>query len=190
MAETQQYREKSQQESKKVEYPKDIEHKVHQIILLSGAAIAIFLGSILFVGAAAGWFSGKPVEKPVEKVQLSEEYINNTTRHELDAESYKQLIAEQKSFILISHLPDCRAKILQFLKDYSAERQIAVNYMVWSEFHEIEKDSDIKYAPTVIIYNKGKIVDFLKSDSDADTAKYNNYEDFRAWLDSFVKLSK
>ena len=188
MNKNEQYREidhPKQSEVKKVKaaQAKEIEHKGRQIILLAAAAITVLCGSIVFVGAAAGWFSGKPVEKPVEKFQLSSEYRNNTTWTELTRESYENLKKDQKSFILISHLPDCRAKILQFLKDYSAERQIAVNYMVWSEFHEIEKDSDIKYAPTVIIYNDGKIVDYLKSDSDADTAKYNNYDDFKGWLD-------
>ena len=162
---------------------KDTAHRFRQIILLSAAACTIMVGSIVFVGAAAGWFSSKPVEKPVEKFQLSSEYRNNTTWTELTRESYENLKKDQKSFILISHLPDCQAKIIQFLKDYSTERQIAINYMVWSEFHEIEKDSGIKYAPTVIIYNDGKIVDYLKSDSDADTAKYNNYDDFKGWLD-------
>ncbi|MBO7560989.1 hypothetical protein J6T21_03080 [Candidatus Saccharibacteria bacterium] len=189
MVEKEQYREKTEKTVKK-EYSKDIEHKGRQIILLAAAAITIFCGSILFVGAAAGWFSGKPVEKPVEKVSISSEFIGNTTRNELTAEKYQKLKDEKKSFILISHLPDCQAKILGFMKQYSEEHQIAVNYMLWSEYHAIEKNSGIKYAPTVVIYNNGKIVDFLKSDSDADTAKYNNYEDFRAWLDSFVNLSK
>jgi len=193
MTKTEQYRDKNQTEDsknrKKVELSKDIEHKGRQIILLAAAALTVFVGSIVFVGAAAGWFSSKePTPLPAaKKITLSSEYINNSGIKEISQEDYQKLVEDKKSFILLSHLPDCQAKIMQYTKDYAAEYNIVINDINWSTFREIAKDSSVKYAPTVIIVSEGRIVEHLRSDSDADTAKYNDYNEFKNWLNSLVE---
>lgn len=192
MTKQEQYREPNLEDSKggkKVELSKDIEHKGRQIFLLAAAALTILVGSIVFVGAAAGWFNSKePTPLPVaKKATLSSEYINNSGIKEISKEDYQKLVEDKKSLILLSHLPDCQAKIMQYTKDYAAEYNIVINDINWSTFREIAKDSEVKYAPTVIIVSEGRIVAHLRSDSDADTAKYNDYNEFKNWLNSLVE---
>lgn len=172
----------------KTEYIKDNEHKLRQIILLGAAALAVLCGSVVFVGAAAGWFSGSSAPLPaIEKVTLSSEYINNSGIKEITKDEYQKLVEEKKSFILLSHLPDCQAKIMQYTKDYAAEHNILINDINWAAFREIAKENGVNFAPTVIVVSNGKIISFLRSDSDADIAKYNEYNDFKNWLDSLIK---
>ena len=193
MTKTEQYRDSDQLEDsknrKKVELSKDVEHRGRQIFLLAAAALTVLAGSIVFVGAAAGWFSSKePTPLPVQKkATLSAEFINNSGIKEITKEEYQDLINEKKSFILRSHLPDCQAKIMQYTKDYATEYNIVINDIDWSAFRDIAKESDVKYAPTVIVISEGRIIEHLRSDKDADTAKYNDYNEFKKWLDSLIE---
>lgn len=172
----------------KTESIKDNEHRLRQIILLGAAAITVLVGSFVFVGAAAGWFSGSSTPLPVTKKSvLSSEYINNSEIKEITKDEYQKLIEKKKTFILRSHLPDCQAKIMQYSKDYSAEHNIIINDINWAEFRETAKANGIKYAPTVIVISEGKIISFLRSDSDDDIAKYNDYNSFKNWLDSLIE---
>ena len=175
-------------QAEKTEWVKDKEHRLRQIILLGAAALTMLVGSFIFVGAAAGWFSGPSAPLPIaKKATLSEEYINNSGIKEITKDEYQKLIEEKKSFVVRAHLPDCQAKILQFTKDYAEEQNIIINDINWAELRDIVKQSGIKYAPTVIIVSEGRIISSLRSDSDADTAKYNDYNEFKNWLNSLIE---
>ena len=46
----------------------------------------------------------------------------------------------------------------------------------------------VKYFPSVIIYDKGKIVKYLRFDSDEDKDFYRSYDGFSKWFKANVKL--
>ena len=167
--------------------------KFWQLFALSAAIIAIVGGGICFIGAVSGWFGGVP-----ERVVLSDEFVhdsasetseNTSVMLTINTVEFDQLIAEQKSFIVISHLPTCTAKILTYLKDYAAEHHFDYLYYPWSQFKDTDFHAEIRFAPTVFIVSNGKLAAFLDADTDADTAKYNDYATFSAWLDSYLVLN-
>ena len=45
----------------------------------------------------------------------------------------------------------------------------------------------VKYYPSVIIFKEGKIINYLKYDSDSDIAYYKSYDGFLRWLKANVK---
>lgn len=157
-----------------------------KLVLLALAAVAVFGGSILFVGAASGWFSGQEI--PV-KVVLDPEYLGQYETKSLDKTTYESLVEAKKSFIIISYLPGCTAKILSFTSKFASENNITIYYMDFGTLKTTPLHDQVKYSPSVIIISKGEIADFLRSDKDEDTPKYNNYDDFSAWLQGKIDFS-
>ena len=47
---------------------------------------------------------------------------------------------------------------------------------------------NIKYYPSFAIYNNGKLIDFLKVDSDNDLNRYKDIEEFKNWFNSYIKM--
>ena len=116
------------------------------------------------------------------KVVLEHEYYGVSGETVLDKDEYEQMLKQQKSFIVASAASACSSDILDFIDDFSENEKIAYFYLNWSNFHESSTGEEIKYPPTVFIVEKGKIRAYLDSDADKDVEKYNNYEDFVAWM--------
>ena len=60
-------------------------------------------------------------------------------------------------------------------------------------FNEIDKTSiakHVKYYPTVVIFNKGKITAYLDAESDNDLYYYESIAGFKEWFSKYVYLNK
>ena len=155
--------------------------KFWQIFTLSLAAIAVFAGSIIFVGATAGWF-----DQPT-KITLDAEYTNvEPVMTSVTTAEFDELIKAQKSFLAITYLPGCSADILSFTKRYTEEHRISYYYYIWSELRDTPLHDQVKYTPSVMLFSNGRLVTHLRADSNDDIEKYNNYDAFAAWLDSYL----
>ena len=144
-----------------------------KLIGLAFAAIAVFGGGILFVGAASGWFNGQP---EAAQIALDSEYLNGFEIKTLSKDDFNTLAKEQKSFVVLSYLPGCTAKILSFASKFAEKQQITIYYMNFGDLKNTALHEKVKYSPSVVIVSKGEVFDFLKSDSDEDIEKYNDYE--------------
>jgi hypothetical protein len=49
---------------------------------------------------------------------------------------------------------------------------------------------DVSFAPSIIIVDNGKIVSYLKADSNQDYDKYQKAEEFEKWLSKYIYLEK
>lgn len=156
-----------------------------KLIGLALAAIAVFGGGILFVGAAAGWFN----QPAPAKITLDAEYLGNFEVRPLSIETFNNLIRDKKSFVVISYLPGCTAKMLSLASRFAEENQITIYYMNFSDLRNTTLHDKIKYSPTVAVISKGELVDFLDSNSNEDTKKYNDYDAFSAWLQGKIDFS-
>ena len=156
-----------------------------KLIGLAFAALAVFGGGILFVGAASGWFNSR--EEP--PITLDSEYLNGFEVKTLLKDDFDALVSEQKSFIILSYLPGCTAKILSFASKFAEAKQITIYYMDFSDLKSTSLHEKVKYSPSVVIVSKGQILDFLKSDSNDDVEKYNDYDAFSAWLQGKIDFS-
>ena len=45
----------------------------------------------------------------------------------------------------------------------------------------------VKYYPSMAIISKGKVLAWLRADSNDDAPAYNNYEDFENWMRKHLK---
>ena len=152
------------------------------IILL----VLVLVGSVVFVGAASGWFDDK-------KVVIDGEYHCagdcGETFVELGAEEYEKLVNEKKSFVVFVDQAGC--KTAEHLKEYvdgwARENHMRVYRMMFSDMKETSLHDVVKFYPSVAVISKGKPVKWLRADEDEDAEAYNNTDAFKKWISEILR---
>lgn len=157
--------------------------KNRKILPLVMALIVVVLGSILFVGAASGWFDNY-------KVKLDAEYYADGAEFmELTAGEYEGLIEAKKSFVVMVDQSGCTTadRLREYVTRYMTETGILIYRMMFAEVKESSLHEKVKYYPSVAMVSKGKVVAYLRADEDADADKYNDYDAFKKWMDGILQ---
>ncbi len=142
------------------------------------ALIAVVFGSLLFVMAVGGWFDGG-------KIVIDEEYRSDKAEYmELSKDTYEDLINNKKSFVILVDQGGCTTadRLRGFVEDFMNEAGVKVYRMMFSEMKESSLHSHVKYYPSVVLIDKGKVRTFLRADSDEDADEYNDYDVFIEWM--------
>ena len=157
--------------------------KVWQLIV---ALVVVVFGTTLFVGAVSGWFGET-------KVSLDVEYYCGETCDgeyaELTSEEYENMVKAEKSFIVFVDQGGCTTadRMREYVVKYALEKGIKVYRMMFSNMKETSLHTNVKYYPSVVVISKGRIMNWLKADSDDDAEKYNNYDSFKEWAEGIIK---
>ena len=144
-------------------------------------------GTVLFVGAVSGWFSGPAV------AVIDEEYRCENKCHlelkDITSEEYEKMIAEGKSFVVLVDQGGCKTadRLTEFASIYSNSKRIQIFRIMFSDVKENSLGDFVKYYPSVAVISKGNVIMWLRADSDEDAPAYNTYNDFEAYLDRFVR---
>lgn len=148
------------------------------VFLIPIIVLIIILGLFVFSGIGS------------RKFYLEDSYYGQAGFKEIDASELNQLIADQKSFALFIYQPACvtSAEFEEVLSSAIEEKSLTVYEIAFSKLAQTTIGDRIPYYPSFAIFKKGKLVDFLQSDQDEDTAKYQNKADFLDWLTSYVAI--
>ena len=60
----------------------------------------------------------------------------------------------------------------------------------FDDFKKTTFHKKIKYAPSVLVVNKGKIIAYLDANSDDDLEKYQDVNKFEDWISKYIYFSK
>lgn len=150
--------------------------KVIYIIASAIIALAIAVATILIYRVAS----------PAERAVIDTEYVGSTDLKIIYAEEYEDMVSEGKSFILTTYLPTCTAHMIKFSQDISAEKNILLFYMDWSDIKKTSLKGVVEFSPSVVIISKGKPIAHLNANSNDDIKKYNDYDTFKAWIEEKV----
>ena len=159
--------------------------KQRNVLSLVVALVVVLLGGVLFVGMVSGWFSSG-------MVVLDEEYYCGDSCDdemiELSGAEYEQLVADGKSFVVFIDQSGCTTadRLKGYMKDYALEAGVKVYRMMFADARETSLHEYVKYYPSVVVVSKGKVVAWLRADSDEDADYYNDYEAFRGWIRGLV----
>ena len=157
--------------------------KNRKILPLVMALIVVVLGSILFVGAASGWFDN-------HKVKLDAEYYADGAEFmELTAGEYEGLVGAKKSFVVFVDQDGCTTadRLREYVTRYMTETGILVYKMMFEQVKESSLHDQVKYYPSVVVVDKGVVRAYLRADSDEDAEVYNNYNAFREWMEKYLQ---
>ena len=80
------------------------------------------------------------------------------------------------------------AEFKEYVLRFQKENKISFYYLTSDYVKDTLIYETVKYFPSVIIYDKGKIVKYLRFDSDEDKDFYRSYDGFSKWFKANVKL--
>lgn len=147
------------------------------------ALVVVLMGSLVFVGASAGWFDDP-------KIVLSEEYYTDEPElRELTADEYKRLIEDKKSFVVFVDQPSCTTadRVRGFMRDYIGEKGIVAYRMMFEDAKKTSLHDYVRYYPSVVFIYNGMVRGYLRADSDEDAAMYNDYGAFLDWAGRYLQ---
>lgn len=123
---------------------------------------------------------------------LEDKYYNGGSLIEISKEELNALEERKGSFVVFVYNPGacCTSTVNfdSFLTDFVKTEKI--DFFTIS-FNEIDKTSiakHVKYYPTVVIFNKGKITAYLDAESDNDLYYYESIAGFKEWFSKYVYL--
>ena len=125
------------------------------------------------------------------KFYLDDKYYNTDGSFiEIEKDDLEKIIKNKESFIIFTHLPYCTFSVPcdVVFQTFLNENKMSFYSMPYDELSEIEFFKDIKYAPSVIIINKGKIVAYLDANSDSDIKMYQDSSAFKEWIGNYIYL--
>lgn len=156
--------------------------KQMKVLGLIIALVVVLFGGLLFMAAVSGWFDNT-------RVTLDEEYYGDATEYmELSAGEYEDLIENKKSFAVLVDKGGCTTadRLREYGLEYAKEKGILVYRVMFDEMKETSMYDTVRYYPSLVIISKGKIAGYLRADADEDAPAYNDYADFKAWVDKFL----
>lgn len=124
-----------------------------------------------------------------EKFYLEDNYYTYDMK-KVSYNDINKLEKEKKSFILFTYNPYCSLKIPcdKIFEEYAKNKNITILTIPFDKFKKTEYYKTVKYAPSVIIINKGKIITYLDAEKDKDIKLYQDTNKFGNWIEKYIKL--
>ncbi len=129
----------------------------------------------------------KKVEKPF---YMEDSYYGANNIIEIKIDKLNKLIDKKESFAVFIYQPMCitSSNFESVLSEFLKDKQISIYKIAFSNIKDTDLGKSIKYYPSFVIYNKGKMVDFLEADKDEDVRYYSSKDGFESWFTKYVKL--
>ena len=125
-----------------------------------------------------------------EKVYLSDKYYNQGAYIDIVAKDMDKL--KNDTYLLFVYNQFCNFKIPcdEIFQKVMNEHKVDVLSMSIDEYKNTSYFNTVRYAPTIIVISKGKVLAYLDANKDEDLDKYQSPDDFEKWLTEHVYLDK
>lgn len=127
----------------------------------------------------------------VEKFYLEEELYDKGTITEINVDKLEELEEDKKNFAVFVYLPGCtscaafRTVLDEFVVDYNME----IYTISMLDVKDTSISDVVEYAPSLVLYNEGKVVDYLDSTSDEDKPALTSVAGLEKWLEEYIYFS-
>ena len=124
------------------------------------------------------------------KIKLSDNYQSAENLIEIDNKMLLDLEKSKESFVLFISLPSCptSSEFRKLLEKFLEKENLSFYHIISTQIDNSKASDAVKYFPTVIIYDKGKIKTYLKADSEKDEKYYKSLDEFSKWFSKYVSL--
>lgn len=125
-----------------------------------------------------------------EKIYLSDKYYNEGSFIDIDSDQLSKLSNDK--YVLFTYNNYCSLSIPcdEIFKKFMDKYDIDFLSIPFEEFKKTGLYKEVKYAPSVIVVNKNKIVGYLDANKDEDINKYQDVYEFEKWLDRFIYFNR
>lgn len=125
----------------------------------------------------------------IKRFYLEDKYYHKGDFIKIDSRSFENI--KNESFVLFTYNNYCSmAKPCEeIFKEFMKKYKIDFLSMSFEEFKNTDIYKSVKYAPSIIIIEKGKIISYLDAESDEDLNKYQDINEFEKWINNYVYFS-
>ena len=130
--------------------------------------------------------------KENSKFYLNDEYYNAGKLVDIDSKELTNMLKSNDSFILFTYNPYCNFKVSceNVVENFSKNNNITIFKIPFEKFKNTKLYNTIKYAPSIILVNKGKIETYLDPNKDEDSIKYQEEKALKDYIEMYVDTKK
>lgn len=123
------------------------------------------------------------------KLHLEEKYYKESKYIEVSAKDIEKL--KNETYLIYTYNNYCSLKIPcdTIFKKVMDKYNITILSIPYEETKGLFIYKTVKYAPSIIIVQKDKVVAYLDPDNDDDYNKYQDENEFEKWLNNYIYLS-
>ena len=126
----------------------------------------------------------------IEKFYLNDKYYHDGEYVKVTSNELENI--KEESMIIYTYNNFCNLPIHceTVFKEIMEKYDLDFISIPFADFKNTSFYKNVSFAPSIIIVNNGKIVSYLKADSDQDYDKYQKAEEFEKWLSKYIYLEK
>lgn len=130
--------------------------------------------------------------KENSKFYLNDEYYNAGKLVDIDSKELTNMLKSNDSFILFTYNPYCNFKVSceNVVENFSKNNNITIFKIPFEEFKNTKLYNTVKYAPSIILINKGKIETYLDPNKDEDSIKYQEEKALKDYIEMYIDIKK
>ena len=124
-----------------------------------------------------------------QKITLTDKYYNEGKYIEITSEEINNNKTE--NYVIFAYNSYCNFSVPceTVFKKTMEKFKIDFLSIKIDEFKKTYLNKIVKYAPTIIIVKKGKVIAYLDSNKDKDIKKYEDDKQFEKWLNNYIKFN-
>lgn len=147
--------------------------------------ILVIMCMIFFLG---GCTNHSAIEN--KKIILADQYYATGGFLKSTSNEVKELLKKQESFLLFTYNNFCNMSVSceTIFEEFMKESNVRMYSIPFKDFRETPLYDTVKYAPSIIIIKKGKILTYLDANSDEDLKLYQNVTEFTNWIKQYVVI--
>ena len=125
-----------------------------------------------------------------EKITLTSKYYKEESGSFIDIKA--EDLPKDENYILYTYNSYCSFPIPcdSIFEAFAEQEHIDIVTIPFKEFKKTDLYPKVKYAPSVIVVKKKKIIAYLDANSDKDKDCYQDVDKFIDWIKNYVELSK
>lgn len=126
----------------------------------------------------------------IERFYLNDEYYNKGNFISIDSAKLNKMTNE--SYVLFTYNNYCSMSVPceEIFEEFMKKYNIDFLSIPFEEFKNTNIYKTVKYAPSVILIEKGNIVTYLDAESDDDLNKYQDINKFEEWMNNYIYFSR
>lgn len=131
-------------------------------------------------------------DKKEEKFYLEDNYYVSEEMEDVPGTKIEELEDNEESFAVFVYMASCTscAHFDKILESFLEEHPIKIYKVSLLNIKGTKMEGNVKFSPSIVLYNKGEIVSYLNAISDDDMRYYQSKEDLKEWLEQYIYLEK
>ena len=148
--------------------------------LILGLSVLVLIGIVI----------GTVIYLQPKKFKLNEKYYNEGNFIDVSNSELTDMLENKESFILFEYNYFCafRVPCEDIFKEAFKDLKIDVNQISYDEFKSTKLHEKVKYAPSIILVRKGKVVKYLDASKDEDKIRYQDTLEFKKWIKEYIEV--